>query len=322
MNTNLRVYLKTFNYTITPADLTIQIDTLSIVAGDPTPTGFTVNSEGLAYDDEIPDTAQLVFYAEGDTTSPVDTTSPLPAGVYDVYLDFTSIESGVDLANYLYIQPEPGKLFVNGEVGCNDRVSVTDICKIDNPDGTVQLCFTYENNSPFTFYIPFGTRENQFKFKGSNAIVGGEQPPSVFPPGTYSFCVITTGAALQWEIITPGCNNASKSPTGSNANACDTSAALTSNVEVDSFSREFEENTPQAYPNPAIDYLTLFVGDMEGAVQVSVFDEAGRQLMSREYPVEQGQSEVYLDISALKEGILTIITENQGNRSAFRIIKQ
>jgi hypothetical protein len=44
--------------------------------------------------------------------------------------------------------------------------------------------------------------------------------------------------------------------------------------------------------------------------------------MSREYPVEPGQSEVYLDISALKEGILTIITENQGNRSAFRIIKQ
>jgi hypothetical protein len=61
---------------------------------------------------------------------------------------------------------------------------------------------------------------------------------------------------------------------------------------------------------------------MEGDVRVTVFDEAGRQLMSQEYPIEQGQSEVYLDISALKEGILTIVTENQGERSAFRIIKQ
>ena len=61
---------------------------------------------------------------------------------------------------------------------------------------------------------------------------------------------------------------------------------------------------------------------MEGAVNVTVFDEAGRLVMSREYPVKDGQSEVYMDISGLKEGILTIVTENQGNRSAFRIIKQ
>jgi hypothetical protein len=29
-----------------------------------------------------------------------------------------------------------------------------------------------------------------------------------------------------------------------------------------------------------------------------------------------------MDISALKEGILTIVTESQSGRSAFRIIKQ
>ena len=55
---------------------------------------------------------------------------------------------------------------------------------------------------------------------------------------------------------------------------------------------------------------------------VTVFDEAGRLMMTREYPVKDGQSEVYMDISGLKEGILTIVTESQGNRSAFRIIKQ
>ena len=54
--------------------------------------------------------------------------------------------------------------------------------------------------------------------------------------------------------------------------------------------------------------------------RVTVFDEVGRQLMARDYTAE-GQEEVYLDISALKEGILMIRTENQGESTVFRIIK-
>ena len=223
-----------------------------------------------------------------------------------------------------------GTVLVNAVVGCNDRIKLTDICRTEFADPPVpgfpvKLTFTYVNDSGFDFNIPFGGPDNDLKGRGNFILAEGEAgPPSLFPGDgvVRTFSVYTDDDNLQWEVVTPGCKQAAKSANGSKANPCDTSAALTSNVEVDSFSREFEENTPQAYPNPAIDYLTLFVGDMEGAVQVSVFDEAGRQLMSREYPVEQGQSEVYLDISALKEGILTIITENQGNRSAFRIIKQ
>jgi hypothetical protein len=132
--------------------------------------------------------------------------------------------------------------------------------------------------------------------------------------------VYTDGGGLQLEIISPGCKSASKSANGSNANPCGT--ALTSKVEeLDSFTREVEEDAPKAYPNPATDYLTLYVGNMEGAVQVSVFDEVGRQLMTREYSAA-GQAEVYLDLSALKPGILFIRTENQGNTSVFRIIRQ
>ncbi len=311
-----------YNVTYLEGDLTVENAELNIiisgtayiVQGDPIPNTFGVSVEGLQCNDPAPILNN--FSLVDAFGNPV--TGDLQEGEYDVIADLSNL-SGYESYN---ISQTPGKLFVNSEVGCNDRVSLTGICKIDNPDGTVQLCFTYENNSPFTFYIPFGSRENQFKFKGNNAIIGGEQPPSEFPPGSGSFCVITTGDAVQWEVITPGCNSASKSPTGSNANPCDTSAALTSNLEVDSVSPDFENNTPQAYPNPASAYLTLFVGDMEGDVRVTVFDEAGRQLMSQEYPIEQGQSEVYLDISALKEGILTIVTENQGERSAFRIIKQ
>ena len=142
----------------------------------------------------------------------------------------------------------------------------------------------------------------------------------LFEPGVTVIEVYTDGGNLQLELISPGCRSAAKSANGSNANPCSTN--LSSNtVEVDSFTREFEAGVPRAYPNPATDYLTLFVGNMEGAVKVTVFDEVGRQLMVKEYSAE-GQDEVYLDISALKEGILTIVTENQGARSAFRIIKQ
>ena len=191
---------------------------------------------------------------------------------------------------------------------------------MDLGDGSVQLCFTWVNSSPYDFYIPFGTPKNDFKTRGNLTILEGEAP-SFFPAGeTGQFCIITNGDAVQWEIITPGCNSASKSATGSNADTCDTSTALTSNTDLDSLTREFEEHAPEAYPNPATDYLTLFVGNMEGPVRVSVFDEVGRQLMVQDYTAD-GQAEVYLDISALKEGILTILTENQGNRSAFRIIK-
>ena len=138
-----------------------------------------------------------------------------------------------------------------------------------------------------------------------------------------TFSVYTDDDNLQWEVVTPGCKQAAKSANGSKANPCDESVALTSKTEVDSFTREFEDTAPEAYPNPATDYITLFVGNMEGtSVQVTVFDEVGRQLMAREYPIGEGQSEVYMDISALKEGILTIVTESQGTRSAFRIIKQ
>ncbi|UCE69103.1 MAG: T9SS type A sorting domain-containing protein, partial [Flavobacteriaceae bacterium] len=178
--------------------------------------------------------------------------------------------------------------------------------------------------SQYTFYIPYGSPENRFKTRGNLTIQDDSEVPSVFPAGTSGqFCIITNGDAVQWEVITPGCNSASKSATGSNADPCDSSTALTGQVEVDSFTREFEEDAPQAYPNPATDYLTLFVGNMEGpVVRVSVFDEVGRQLMTREYPIGEGQAEVYMDISALKEGILTIVTESQGGRDAFRIIKQ
>jgi hypothetical protein len=302
------------NLTVLNADLTIQISGEAFIdIGDEIPNSFSVTTQGLVCNDPAPAISNFIIV--DSFGNPV--TGILEEGVYDVQADLGSL-TGYEFYN---ISQTPGKLYVNPVVGCNDRVRASDLCRLpaslpgDSRINT-KLTFTYENRSGVPIYIPFGTREN--KLKGNAYVVG--EAPSLFLPGTHTFEVFTDGRAIQWEVITPGCNSASKSPNGSNANPCDTSVALNSNVEVDSFTREFGDNIPKAYPNPATDYLTLFVGDMEGAVRVTVFDEVGRQLMARDYTAE-GQDEVYLEISALKEGILMIRTENQGESTVFRIIK-
>ena len=292
--------------TIENTDLTIQVNGEAFIdIGDPIPSNFSISAQGLVCDDPIPVVNNFIIVdASGNPVS-----GNLQEGVYDVQADLGSLV-GYEFYN---VSQTAGKLYVNPVVGCNDRVRASDLCRLpaslpgDSKINT-KLTFTYENRAGVPIYVPFGTREN--KLKGNAYFVG--EAPSLFLPGVHTFEIYTDGRALQWEVITPGCNSASKSPNGSNANPCDTSVALSSNVEVDSFTREFSENTPKAYPNPATDYLTLFVGDMDGAVRVTVFDEVGRQLMTREYTAE-GQDEVYLDISGLKEGILMIRTENQGN---------
>jgi hypothetical protein len=304
--------------TVNPAILQVQVGSKNVTQSEPIPDSFDILATGQVCNDagKIPTANSFVVYLPGTETP---ATTPLDPGTYDVFAVFD--DPFTEFGQYT-IEQTPGTLFVNAEVGCNERVTASDICKTDLPDGKVRLCFTWVNSSPYDFYIPYGSDQNRFKTRG-NLVIQEGQAPSFFPAGeTGQFCIITNGDAVQWEIITPGCNSASKSATGSNADPCDDGVALTSNLGVDSFTRELEENAPQAYPNPATDYLTLFVGNMVEAVQVTVFDEVGRQLMTREYPLDKGQSEVYLDISALKEGILTIVTESQGNKSAFRIIKQ
>ncbi len=303
------------NLTVNSVPLDLQVGDSFINLGDPVPSAFNVIATGLVCSDPEPSGLTFTLYEEGTNTV---ASGSLAAGVYDVRIDPASV-SGLDLYDTNLID---GKLYINPEVGCNERLQASDVCKTEGvtfegrPELNTLVRFTVSNRTDTPIYIPIG---NDNRLKG-NASYAGVQP-ELYLPGDTTFEIYTDGGSLQHEIKTPGCNSTSKGPNGSNANPCST--ALTSkDTQLDSFTREFEDGVPEAYPNPATDYLTLFVGNMEGAVKVSVFDEAGRLMMSREYPVKDGQSEVYMDISGLKEGVLTIVTENQGNRSAFRIIKQ
>ena len=118
------------------------------------------------------------------------------------------------------------------------------------------------------------------------------------------------------ELITPGCNSASKSANGSNANPCPVN--LEAGIDLDAQVLGVEEVQSMAYPNPAVDYLNLFVGDQEGQIDVQVFDTSGRMMISKDYGVT-GLQEIQLDISALNPGFYFV---KVGNADAIQIIKQ
>ncbi|HSR60447.1 MAG TPA: T9SS type A sorting domain-containing protein, partial [Robiginitalea sp.] len=113
-----------------------------------------------------------------------------------------------------------------------------------------------------------------------------------------------------------GCNSAFKSPNGSNANPCPVN--LEAGMDLDAQVLGIEEVQGMAYPNPATDYLNLFVGGQEGQIDVQVFDVSGRMLIAKDFGVT-GLQEVQLDISPLEPGIYIV---KVGSDSAFRIIKQ
>jgi hypothetical protein len=79
-----------------------------------------------------------------------------------------------------------------------------------------------------------------------------------------------------------------------------------------------EEAQTMAYPNPATDYLNLFVGDQEGQIDVLVYDTSGRMLIAKDYGVT-GLQEIQLDISALNPGFYFV---KVGNATPIQIIKQ
>ena len=280
-----------------PTDFQVEVAPGSLLcASDPDPTGLT----GFTFQ----------FYQDGVAV----TARPLPAGTYQVGIDESALPAGYE--NYVGNTVEFGTLYVNPSLGCNDRIRLSDICKTDLGNGQVRLCFTYENMTPYDIYIPYGSRENQFKGR-ANIVSGESEVPSLFPANTTGqICVITNGDNLQWEVITPGCNNASKSPNGSNANPCPVN--LEASIDLDAQVLGIEEVQSMAYPNPASDYLNLFVGNQEGQIDVQVFDTSGRMLIVKDYGVT-GLQEIQLDISTLNPGFYFV---KVGKADPIQIIKQ
>ena len=319
------------NLTIENATLNLEIGTLFITQGESVPTNFSVVANGLVCDDVSPTITNFIIKDQNGVIQ----TGNLNGGTYEVSANLLNL-SGYD--NYT-ISQTPGSLFVNPLVGCNDRIKASGLCQsavtlAGNPNIVSLLRFEYTNRLTVPIYIPNGPKN---LLKGNAQLVGS--PPELFLPGTHTFDIYTNGGRLQWEVITQGCNNASKSANGSNADPCDdysTSVSADSTteivddniaqleeiIEIDSepVKTNFEGQT-KLYPNPAGDFVNLKFGEKTGVASVLILDQTGRILHKNDYQLKES-SNIQLDVSNYSPGILFFIYQHNDKREIFKIMKK
>ena len=296
--------------TIDNADLTIEVLPAFIAEGDPLPN-FDTQVSGLVCNDPEPVITNFIILDQNG--SPVSGTPD--AGEYTVQADVSGL-AGYD--NY-DITTIDGSLFVNPSVGCNDRIKASDICQEPasipgEPAITTRLQFTYENRLDIPIYVPIGPNN---KLKGNAYYVGSQ--PELFLPGTHTFEIFTDGGRLQWEIITPGCNSASKSANGSNADPCSTSGK----TDVTDFDESIviDEGISGIYPNPVETSIVFPMHGQRTSFSIKVFNEVGMLMLQKDYP-ENTYYDVTMDISMLKSGMLYFMVEKNGKREVHRIFKR
>jgi hypothetical protein len=77
------------------------------------------------------------------------------------------------------------------------------------------------------------------------------------------------------------------------------------------------------FPNPAKDFVTFRATTNEKqAFELSVTDIAGRVLIHRNYPVESGNIEEQINISALPNGIYFFTFDNGVHKTVERFVRQ
>ena len=305
---------------VTPAPLDLQVGDSFINFGDATPTSFelVVTNAPLPCGQVAPDGSEgFVFEIYQDGL--IVTADPIPAGEYEVRISENSaLPSGYE--NFEIGNVIPGSLFVNPSVGCNNRIKASDICQepatlAGEPSINTLLRFEYENRLDIPIYVPLGPNN---KLKGNAYFVGN--PPELFLPGIHTFEIYTNGGKLQWEIKTPGCNSASKSASGSNADPCST----TGKTDVTDFVDEsivIEEGINGIYPNPVESSIVFPMHGERTSFSIKVFNEVGVLMLQKDYPVNT-YYDVTMDISMLKSGMLYFMIEKNGNREVYRIFKR
>ncbi|MCK5441932.1 MAG: T9SS type A sorting domain-containing protein, partial [Maribacter sp.] len=307
---NYNLTYNTGNLTINKTALQIEVLSDFISEGSPTPSSFYTQINGLVCDDSIPTIDNFIIKDQNGTIQ----SGNLVAGEYSVFADISNL-TGYD--NYI-ISQSPGILYVNPAVGCNNRIKASDICKTpatisEHPEITTLLRFEYTNDLNVPIFIPNGSNN---MLKGNAYFIGS--PPELFLPGKHTFEIYTNGGRLQWEVITEGCNSASKSANGSNANPCGTSLQVSSKI----FDQEEQTTTEQLilYPNPSSDYVTIITGITSEPINVRIYNETGRTLLKKQYP-SSNSSEIYIDVSKFNPGILYIGVEKDEETTFYKVIK-
>ena len=120
-------------------------------------------------------------------------------------------------------------------------------------------------------------------------------------------------------MITEGCTSASKSSNGSNANPCSSSTSLTAKIAVPEEQAIVDELV--VYPNPVTDYVNIITGVTSESIKISVYNEIGQTVLKQNLE-GNSSSEIYLDVSKFKAGLLYIGVEQNGSTIFYKIIKK
>jgi hypothetical protein len=301
---------------ISKAPIQITAENIVVLFGDPQPT-YTFKATGIVcgsvYEELITDAGLITGILDrpyGD------------AGIYTI----TPVILNYNPLNYYVESIIPGTLYVNPIVGCNDKIQASDLCKevinetIDGIVYTTILRFEYTNSNDVPVYIELGSN-NDFKTKGNTIQIIGS-PPELFQPGVHWFEVKTTGEDLQWQVKTPGCNNFSKSPNGSNADPCNGNEIPVDIIGTQTWNSQNLE--VQVYPNPVHEQLTINISPevfTDAEVDIQVFDIMGKKLQIHREEIVSNQK-FELDMTKLRPGIYFVNVMNQSENRTFKVIRK
>jgi hypothetical protein len=242
--------------------------------GDALPT-FTYKINGFKYDDDFNDVfTGTVTFRITNSSNVVVTTSPLPAGVYNIVpvVQFkTPIDYTVELTpGTLYVNPKgPGTKKLKPKLDCVEQLPG------NHPSHFKYVAhFACDNDNPQTVYVPIG-EDNSLVSLGS---FSGTQP-EVYPPGTTKFDIYFDGKKLIWTIRTFDINQKTSVGTEASSSSSRCPAGYVSSNSVVSAPEEvmLNESDVRVYPNPVNNELYIQFRNMNiFEKDIRMYDLLGR----------------------------------------------
>ena len=248
--------------------------------------------------------------------------NPPVAGLYELVPTLNDPEGLYDGYD---ISAAAGKLYVSPQVSCDDKIIARIVCKSpvslpDHPEIKYMYRYQYTNPNEVPIHVPVGIYN---RYLTAAYYIG--EPPVVFEPGTHTFEVYVDDSFFLWKIRTPGCREFSLGHSGFFADLCEDAGALTANGSTFETSAASSPDKGMKdmnlFPNPAGAKAWISLPDLEGALQVEVFDAVGRRLSVQTWdaiPYDQ----LELDLTGYPAGLLLIKTTLGKESRTWRLIHE
>jgi hypothetical protein len=303
---------------INKALLELKADNNFIYYGDALPT-FTFKINGLKYDDDFSDVfSGTVTFKITNSSGVVVTTSPLPAGVYNV-VPVVQIKQPIDYtvtlsAGTLYVNPKgPGAKKLKPKLDCVEQLPS------NHPSGFKYVAhFACDNDNPTTVFVPIGD-DNLLIAQGSKSGV----QPEVFPPGTTKFDIYFDGKKLIWTVRTFDINQKTSVGTEASSSSARCPSGYVSSSSVVSTPEEImvNEHDLSVYPNPVSNELYIEFRNMNiFEKDIRMYDLLGRVVQVTISKISSHAAKVYT--GGLTPGMYLIRILDAKETKTIKILKK